>query len=190
MAFLSRKQLDEIGLKSFGENVLISDKARIYNPSAIRIGSNVRIDDFAILSAGEGGIYLGSYIHVGSFCGLMGAEEIRMDDFSGLSSRVFIYSSTDDYSGEALTNPMVPRIYRNVFSAKVHLAKHVIVGTCATILPGVSVGMGSAIGAYSLVVKNIPESVIAVGQPCKVLKPRKVDLLDIEKKLREESESK
>lgn len=185
MAFLNKIQLKEIGFKSLGDDVFISDKAQIYNASAIQIGSHVRIDDFAILSAGTGGINIGDYIHIGCFCGLMGSDTIQMDNFSGLSSRVFIYSSTDDYSGASLTNPMVPTDYRNVISAKVHIGKHVIIGTCATIMPGVSVGLGSAIGAYSLVDNDIPESVIAVGQPCRVIKPRKVDLFDFENKLRE-----
>ena len=39
MAFLTNDQLKQLGLKSFGENVLISDKASIYSPHLISIGS-------------------------------------------------------------------------------------------------------------------------------------------------------
>lgn len=184
MAYLDKNQLKAMGFKRLGSDVKISDKASIYNPSQISIGSHVRIDDFAILSAGSDGIILGDYVHIACFCGLMGAAEIRMDDFSGLSSRVFIYSSSDDYSGAALTNPTVPEKYTNVVSAPVHLHKHVIIGTCATILPGVSIGIGSAIGAYALVGKHIPERVIATGQPCRVVKARKIDLFKLEEELR------
>lgn len=184
MGYLDKRQLKDIGFKQLGSDVKISDKASIYNPSQISLGSHVRIDDFAILSAGTDGIILGDFVHISCFCGLMGAAEIRMDDFSGLSSRVFIYSSSDDYSGATLTNPTVPEKYKNVSSAPVHLHKHVIVGTCATILPGVSIGRGSAIGAYALVGTEIPENVIATGQPCRVIKLRKTDIFKLEDELR------
>lgn len=188
MGYLDKDQLNAMGFKKLGSHVKISDKASIYNPSQISIGSHVRIDDFVILSAGNDGIILGDYVHIACFCGLMGAAEIKMDDFSGLSSRVFIYSSSDDYSGATLTNPTVPEKYKNVASAPVHLHKHVIVGTCATILPGVSVGVGSAIGAYALVGMDIPEKVIATGQPCRVVKERKTDLFKLEEDLRKSNE--
>lgn len=189
MGYLNQSDLSEIGFKFIGKNVRISKKASIYNPAQISIGNNVRIDDFAIISAGENGIVIGDYVHIAGFCGLVGAAEIRMDDFSGLSSRVFIYSSSDDYSGASLTNPTVPEEFRNVESGKVHLGKHVIVGTCATILPGVTIGKGSAIGAYSLVNKDIPESVIATGQPCRVIKKRKADIFKLEEELRKKEKS-
>lgn len=54
MGFYSREQLEKIGFKSLGKNVLISDKSSIYSPENISIGNNVRIDDFCILSAGGG----------------------------------------------------------------------------------------------------------------------------------------
>lgn len=52
MGFYSREQLEKIGFKFLGNNVLISDKTSIYSPENISIGNNVRVDDFSILSAG------------------------------------------------------------------------------------------------------------------------------------------
>ena len=54
MGFYTREQLEKIGFKSIGENVLISDKTSIYSPQNISIGNNVRIDDYCVLSAGGG----------------------------------------------------------------------------------------------------------------------------------------
>ncbi len=183
MGYLSIDQLNDIGFKAIGSNIKISEFARIYNPQNISIGNNVRIDDFAILSAGEGGITLGDYVHISSFCGLIGAEEIVMESFAGLSSRVFIYSSSDDYSGQSLTNPTVPDAYTDVESAPVRIGKHVILGSCATVLPGVTIGSSTAIGAYSLVNNDIPEGVIAVGQPCHEIRKRSLKHLELEKEL-------
>ena len=54
MGFYSKEQLEKIGFKFLGENVLISDKTSIYSPENISIGNDVRVDDFSILSAGGG----------------------------------------------------------------------------------------------------------------------------------------
>ena len=45
------------------------------------------------------------------------------------------------------------------------------IGADVTILPGVSIGNNTIIGAKSVVTKNIPDNVIAVGNPCRVLRP-------------------
>jgi galactoside O-acetyltransferase len=179
-SYYSESALKKLGFKSIGKNVLISKKSSFYGISRIQIGNNVRIDDFCFFSAGEGGICLGNYIHISPFCSLVGKGQITMDDFSGLSSRVSIYSSSDDYSGKFLTNPTVPDKFKNVNHADVHLQKHVIVGAGSIILPGVVIGACSAIGALSLVSKSVGEHLIAIGRPLKVIKKRKKSLEDLE----------
>lgn len=183
MAFLSFEALHEIGFKSLGENVRISELAKIYNPSQIELGSHVRIDDFTILSAGAEGIKIGNYVHIACMCGLMGAKRIEMEDFSGLSSRVFLYSSSDDYSGESLTNPTTPDNLKNLSEGPIILGRHVIVGTCATVLPGVTIKAGAAVGAYALVNSDVGESVVVAGQPAREIKKRSKTLFDLEKKV-------
>ena len=181
MAFLSKQQLQEIGFRHIGENVSISERAVFYNAANISIGDNTRIDDFCIISAGEGGITIGKFVHIAVYCSLMGSGNITMEDFSGLSSRVSVYSSSDDYSGKFMTNPCVPKEYTNVNSGPVLLQKHVIVGVGACILPNVIIGVGSAIGAFSLVSKNIESHTIAVGAPAVAKVERKQDMFELEK---------
>ena len=55
-------------------------------------------------------------------------------------------------------------------SKPIYIGKNVWIGANCVILPGVSIGDGSIIGAGSVVTKDIPENVIAVGNPCKVLR--------------------
>jgi dTDP-4-amino-4,6-dideoxy-D-glucose acyltransferase len=154
MAFLTEQQLSSMGFAELGSNVLISDKASIYGASRIKIGSNVRIDDFCVLSAGDGGIEIGSYIHIAVYSSLIGAGQITLANFVNISSRVAIYSSNDDYSGEYMTNPMVPAEYTNVTHANVTLAKHVIIGSGSVVLPGVNIYEGAAVGSLSMVTKD------------------------------------
>ena len=182
MAMLNREAIEKMGFAALGENVLISDRASIYGAKRIALGSNVRIDDFCVLSAGEGGIEIGSFVHLAVGALLIGAANIKLDDFSGLSSRVSIYSSTDDYSGAALTNPVVPAEYTNVQSAAVHLKRHVIVGSGSVVLPGVVLEEGAAIGALSLVHKNCDPFTIYSGNPARRISSRKQDLLEVERR--------
>ncbi len=181
MSFLTEEQLAIIGFKYLGRNVKISDKCSIYGASNIEIYDDSRIDDFCILSAGFGGIKIGRFVHIASYSSLIGKESIELQDFSGLSARVSIYSSSDDYSGLAMTNPCVPKEYTNAYNGKVLLEKHVIIGVGSAILPNVTIGYGSAVGAFSLVTKNIEAMIIVSGVPVKYLKGRKDGFIEKEK---------
>lgn len=177
MAFLSPSALAEIGFAGLGANALISDKASIYGAERIEIGNNVRIDDFCILSAGEGGICLGNFIHIAAYTSIIGGGRVVIGDYSNISSKVSIYSSNDDYSGEFMTNPMVDSRYTNVTCKPVSLNKHVIVGSGSVLLPGISLGEGVALGAMSLANKSLDAWGIYAGQPAVWLKNRDKGLL-------------
>ena len=181
MAMLNRIEIEGMGFSSVGENIQISDKASFYNCANIKLGNNVRIDDFCVLSAGVGGISIGNYVHIAVYTSLIGAGKITLSDFCNISSRVSIYSSNDDYSGATMTNPTVPNQYTGVTNADVVLGKHVIVGSGSIILPSVILEEGVAIGALSLVTKNCDAFAIYAGNPAKRIKERKRHLLELEK---------
>lgn len=185
MAMLSRNAIEQIGFASFGQNVQISDRATFYGAARIALGDNVRIDDFCVLSAGMGGIELGKYVHIAVSSTLIGAGKITLSDFSNVSSRVSIYSSSDDYSGATMTNPTVPQEYTGVTHADVFLGKHAIIGSGSVILPGVTLEDGVAIGALSLVTKNCEAFGIYAGIPVRRVKERKRDLIELEHRLLE-----
>lgn len=184
MGQLSCKAVAEIGFASVGDNVQISDRASFYGAERIVIGSNVRIDDFCVMSAGVGGILIGDYVHVALGSSLVGAGKITLSDFTNLSSRVSVYSSSDDYSGSALTNPTVPKAYTAVKNADVYFGKHVIVGCGSVILPGVTLEDGVAVGALSLIKKDCKAFGIYAGNPARRIKDRKRDMLDLEQQLK------
>jgi acetyltransferase-like isoleucine patch superfamily enzyme len=94
--------------------------------------------------------------------------------------------SRDDYSGETLTNSLIPKKYKNETFAQVKLERHVIVGAGSTIMPGVIIKEGCSIGAMALVTKSTDPWGIYVGAPAVRVKERKRDLLDLEKKFLEE----
>lgn len=183
MAWLTVEQILAMGFARVGNDVKLSDKASYYNCPNIRLGNNVRIDDFCVLSAGTGGIDIGNYIHIAVFSSLIGAGKISLADFCNVSSRVAIYSSNDDYSGGAMTNPTVPSEYTNIRHADVKIGRHVIIGAGSVVLPGVTIEEGAAIGALSLVKRDCGSFGIYVGVPVKRIAERKRDLIALGEKL-------
>ena len=181
MGWLSREQIDAMGFAYAAPDVRLSDRSSFHNCAQISIDARVRIDDFCVLSAGEGGITIGKNVHIAVFCCLMGKGAIRIDGFANLSSRISVYSSTDDYSGEAMTNPTVPNEFTNVHHAPVHIGRHVIVGSGSVILPGVTLAEGVAVGALSLVKNDCQAFGIYAGNPARYIKQRKDGFLALEK---------
>jgi acetyltransferase-like isoleucine patch superfamily enzyme len=178
-------ELRDMGFACVGENVRIAKDATLIGLENIKLGSNIRIDGQAVIAVSSGYLELGNYIHIGGGCFVGCAGGVRMDDFSGLSQGVRIYSGSDDYNGDSLTNPTVPREFVRIKLAPVSLGRHVIIGSGSVILPGVKIGEGSSVGALSLVHKSLEPWGVYFGIPVKRLKARSKGLLQLEQRLRE-----
>ena len=176
--FYTQEELHTLGFASVGNNVLLSRYARIYGASNISIGSNVRIDDFVILS---GKIEIGNFVHIGASSNIAGSDiGVEIKDFCGISNHVKILAINDDYSGETMTNPCIPQEYKNVHKHKIILEKHCIIGSGSTILPNAYLAEGVAIGTMSLIVRKTNPWGIYFGIPAKRIKERKKNLLELE----------
>lgn len=81
---------------------------------------------------------------------------------------------------DAGTHPIHPELRRKQaqYNVPVHIGNNVWIGAGSIILPGVRIGDNTVIGAGSVVTKDIPENVVAVGNPCRVL--RKINEKDME----------
>ena len=115
-----------------------------------------------------------------------------------------IYVGKNVLFGPAVTiatvgHPIRPDMREYMYTDPVTIKDNVWIGENVTICPGVTIGENSVIGAGSVVVKDIPANVIAVGNPCRVLREiserdqeyyyrdRKIELgdLEAERKLRQ-----
>jgi acetyltransferase-like isoleucine patch superfamily enzyme len=184
-SFLGEEELHALGLRACGRHVKISRLARLYAPELLSVGDHSRIDDFCILT---GEITLGACVHVAPFCLLAGSRGIVLEDFAGLSSRVSIYTESDDYvSGNGLTNPTVPAGLRRITDAgAVRLGKHTIVGCGAVLLPGTQLGEGCSVGALSLVRGELESWSVYRGNPAiRAGRRRSRTILRLEAELRE-----
>ena len=169
-SFYKEEELLSLGLKQYGSDVHISRKASIYGAENVIIGDNVRIDDFCILS---GRVEIGNNVHIAAYSALYGGTEgIFIGNFANISSRVSIYSVSNDYSGKSMTNPTIPDEYKEVIKSSVHIGEDVIIGSTSVVLPGVNIAEGGSFGAFSLINQDTEEWTIYAGIPVKKLKER------------------
>ena len=176
-SFYTEQELSQLGLKSYGKNVLISRYAQIYSPQEISIGDNVRIDDFCILS---GKITIGAHIHIAAYCALYGANYgIVMEDYTGLSARTTIYAAMDDFSGDYLIGPIYDDKYTNVTGGSVKICKYAQIGAGGLVFPSVCVGEGAVLGAMSMTKQELAPWSIYAGVPAKKIKQRNKRLLGL-----------
>jgi dTDP-4-amino-4,6-dideoxy-D-glucose acyltransferase len=171
-------------LGSVGENVAVNRSVVFYSPKNIHVGSNSRIDCFSILSASAAGIVIGDHVHISAYVGLFGASgKIQVESFCALSSRVTVFTSSDDYVDGFMSNPTVPEEFRKEQMGDVVFKKHALIGCGSVIMPGVTIEVGGSVGALSFVNKNVPEFAVVAGIPCRIIGQRNRRLLELEELL-------
>jgi len=102
------------------------------------------------------GLTLGYKTDIGAFSYINSKYGVILEEYVQVGSHCSIYSvsTIDEKQG------------------KVHLKKNCKIGSHSTILPGVTIGENTIIGAHSLVLHDIPDNVIAYGVPAKVIRKR------------------
>lgn len=171
-------ELRSFGFAHVGQGARIAKNCLIIEPENISLGENSRVDAFVTLIASQGWIDIGSYVHIGGFSHIAARGGFTMEDYSGLSQRVSIYTASDDYSGRFMTNPTVPAELTGCTVLPVTLGRHAIIGSGAVILPGCDIGEGAALGALSLACRPVPAWEIHAGSPATRRGVRRRDLLD------------
>jgi maltose O-acetyltransferase len=110
-------------------------------------------------------IELGEHVYFNYNCVVLDVCNVSIGSYSQFGPAVQIYTAT---------HPLDAKLRRTVELGKsVSIGDDVWIGGGAIILPGVTIGSRSVIGAGSVVTRDIPEDVVAVGNPCKVIKPFK-----------------
>ncbi len=176
-------ELKKMLFKRIGENVRIAKNCTIVGLENIEIGNNVRIDGYTTILAHTGYLTMGNNIHVAAYCFINAGAGVILEDFSGYSQGVRIYSRSDDFSGKSMTNPTVPPQYCDVVEAKITIGRHTVVGSGTVILPGCLIGEGCAIGALSLLDGAYRGWGIYAGIPAKRIRDRSSELLLYEKEV-------
>ena len=108
-------------------------------------------------------IYIGKNVMLNYNCTLLDVCKIEIGDNTLIGPNTGIYTACHpiDYD---------KRLEGKEFGKPISIGKNVWIGGRCTILPGVHIGDNSVIGAGSVVTKDIPNNVVAVGNPCKIIK--------------------
>lgn len=109
-------------------------------------------------------VHLGKYVYANFNLTLVDDTHIYIGDYTMIGPNVTI---------TAAGHPILPELREQTyqFNAPVHIGKKCWIGAGVIILPGVTIGDNTVIGAGSVVTKDIPADVVAVGSPCRVLRP-------------------
>lgn len=147
------------------EDAKIKDK--ILNELLGSHGDNVWITAPFYVDYGEN-IYLGKNVEINLNCVFLDCNRIEIGDYSGVGPGVHIYTVFHP------TNPEDRLPENSTFwksqTAPVIIGRNVWIGGGSIILPGVTIGDGTTIGAGSVVTKSIPSRCVAVGNPCRVIR--------------------
>jgi putative colanic acid biosynthesis acetyltransferase WcaF len=88
--------------------------------------------------------------------------EIEIGARATVAQEVYLSTGSHDFSA-----PGIPLV-----TGKITIGEEAFVGARAFIMPGITVGARSVVGACSVLTKDVPEDVFAAGNPCRVLRPR------------------
>lgn len=166
MSMYSPLELMGFGFASLGQDVRIDRRAAIFGAGNIHIGSHVRIDCFAVITAGPADVVIGSYTHIAAHTYVSGAQGgVTLGHGSGLAPFVALYSAVEDYTGGHLTNPSVPDDLRSTTVGPIVIAPHAAIGSSSVVLSGITVGFGASIGALSLVTRRVRPFEVVHGNP-------------------------
>ena len=139
--------------RSFADSADFRPGAQAYACSKIDIGKRVVIRPFSILAADPDN----------------GGGDIVIEDDVMLGPGVNIY--VNNHRFDDTSKPIIDQGYS--ISKQVHIKKGCWIGANVIILPGVTIGENSVVGAGSIVTKDIPPMCVAVGVPAKIIRELK-----------------
>lgn len=148
----------------------VRNKSNIDFGDQLTTGIGCRIETFPVskkivLKFGKN-VQLNDYVHITAM------NNVTIGDNVLMASKIFISDCTHgSYSGDSNdSNPDSIPIDRPLSSKPIIIEDNVWLGEFVSVLPGVTIGKGTIVGANSVVSKDLPKYVIAVGSPAKPIK--------------------
>ncbi len=163
---LAREQLQRLD-KLFEYNALRpgeqEKKQQLLKEMFAEIGEGCYIETPFHANFGGKKVHFGKKVYANFNLTLVDDEAIYVGDCVKFGPNVVVCTAA---------HPILPALRRKEYqyNLPVHIASGVWIGAGAIILPGVSIGENSVIGAGSVVTRDIPPNVVAVGNPCRVMR--------------------
>lgn len=127
------------------------------------IGDNCYVEAPIYSNFGCGHVHFGNNVYCNFGCTFVDDTYIYVGDNTMLGPNVVIATAG---------HPVLPQLRKEgyQYNMPVYIGKNCWLGAGVIVLPGVKIGDNSVIGAGSVVTKDVPNGVVAVGNPCKVLR--------------------
>ena len=127
------------------------------------VGENCYIEPPFHSNWGGKNVHLGKNVYMNFNATMVDDTHIYIGDCTMLGPNVVIATAG---------HPILPELREKAlqYNMPVHIGKNCWLGAGVIVLPGVTIGNNTVIGAGSVVTKDIPSDVVAVGNPCKVLR--------------------
>jgi len=162
------------GFKSFGSKSIIKYPSKIWSRDSISIGNNVFIAENSFLSVSKQykgisyspKVRIGNNTCIGSNFFLGCIEKVEIGDNVLISDRVFISDHIHGYEDEKIPIIDQPLVKKGA----VKILGDSFIGINSVIMPGITIGKHSVIGASSVVTKDVPDFTVVTGNPARIIK--------------------
>ena len=113
---------------------------------------------------GGGHVHFGKNIYANFNLTMVDDTHIYVGDYTMFGPNVTVATAG---------HPILPELREKAYqyNMPVHIGRNCWIGSGAIILPGITIGDNVVVGAGSIVTKDLPSNVVAVGNPCRVLRP-------------------
>lgn len=165
-SFYDRDELENLGFPQLGYNVFVSRYARLYGIEHLSISSNVRIDDFCVISVRQPST-IGNYVHIGTSVSMHCPRGFDIGDFAGISSGSRIFGASDSFTEGFLMHSLVPIEFRKVSESRIQLRNFSQIGANCVILPTAFLAEGAVLGANSMLKSRTQKWGVYGGVPAK-----------------------
>ncbi len=177
--------------------IFIGRGTKISYKSKIIYGKKIKIGNYCLLSGmSKNGLQIGDYASIGSYCRIIAStDHTNLGEYIKIGKNVGLgeFSSLGGSGGLTIgDNTIIAQYFsahpeNHIFEdsnklirlqgtkrSPISIEENCWIGAKVTVLAGVTIGKASVIGAGAVVTKDIPAYSIAIGNPAKVIKSRKI----------------
>jgi acetyltransferase-like isoleucine patch superfamily enzyme len=160
-----------------GQDVVIDTMTRFTRPDQVHIGNHVAIDwGFYCTTA----LTIGDYVHISPHVAVIGGAgtALTIEDFCFVSVGVKMICGSELFKGDGLIGPLIPEEFVDLQDLRPVVLQR-FSGVCANsvVLPGVTMAVGSVLGANSLLKTSTEPWTIYAGSPARPIQSRRSDTM-------------
>ena len=171
MTLRTKRLLAKLNSTDYGD---AAERDRIIREIFGSAGRNVCVDIDFHCEYGKN-IHVGDDVIINMNCTFVDNNSIDIGSKVMIASDVKIYTATHsssflDYAGDSEATDFQKNFGRTLYAKPIRIEDGAWIGGGSVILPGVTIGARSVVGAGSVVTRDIPADCVAVGNPCRVIK--------------------